>query len=134
MQHITIEYDMYDRGSILTSTAVQARRMLFELKDNFVHLESSNDSLDQDCTTNGSSRHANVILTELEDIIPETSFEIVFHLGEIEVRTLTILDELLGIVEEIETKVEERARHRLAINLNVWLVEMPASWSTESSV
>lgn len=55
--------------------------MFLELKDDFVHLESSSDGLDQDSAADSTTRHANHVLRQLEDIVPKTSFKVVLQLG-----------------------------------------------------
>lgn len=92
-----------------------------------IHLERSGDGLNQDGTTDGATGHANVVLGEVEDIIPETSLKMRLHLGEIEVRAVATGNELLGIVVEVETEVKETTGDGLAINLEVLLIEVPAA-------
>ena len=50
----------------------------------------------------GAKGHSDVSLCKVEDIIPKAGFTVVFHLG-----TRTTSDKPLGIVEEVETEVEE---------------------------
>jgi hypothetical protein len=52
-----------------------------------------------------------------------------FHLGEIEVRTLTTLDELLGIVEEVKGEIKDGSRAGLTVNEDVLLNHVPTSRS-----
>lgn len=92
-----------------------------------VHLESSIDGLDQASRTDGTTGDANVILGQVESIVPEAGLEIVLHLGEVEVRAKASGNQLLGVVEEIETKVEQAARDGLSVNGEVLLLEVPAS-------
>lgn len=49
------------------------------------------------------------------------------HLGEVEVRTEATLNELMGIVEEIERKVENRARDSDAVDQETRVGEVPSS-------
>lgn len=46
-----------------------------------------------------------------EGIVPKTSFEVVLHLGEVEVRSRTSGDQFAGVVEKVEAKVKEGSRH-----------------------
>lgn len=124
--------------------------MFPELVNDFVHLERSRDSFDEDGSTNASTRYSEKILRHAEDVVPETSFEVVFHLGEalerehrfkisktsstfkreqdvLEVRSVASSEKLFGIVEEVETEIEDRTRHRLTVYKNVVLVEVPST-------
>jgi len=56
--------------------------MFPELVNDFVHLERSRDSFDEYGSSNASAWYAEQILRHAEDVVPETSFEVVFHLGE----------------------------------------------------
>jgi len=56
-------------------------------------------------------------------------FQVRFHLGQVEVRTLTTLDELLGIVEEVEREIKDGSRTRFTVNEDVLLEHVPTSRS-----
>jgi hypothetical protein len=103
--------------------------MFTKLVNNLVHLERGGDRLDENGSTNTSSRNSDQVLRHTEDVVPKTSFEVVLHLGEaeprrenqrtersqnhgrkrdvLEVRTESTSEELFGVVEEVETKVED---------------------------
>ena len=85
--------------------------MCTELEQNLIHLERSGKGFDKHGSPDGTMLHANVGLREVEDVIPEARLEIVFHLRQVEVRSASALDELVRVVEEVETKVEQRCRH-----------------------
>jgi len=70
-------------------------------------MESSGEGLNQDGSTDGSLRDTDVALGEGEDVVPEASLLVMLHLGEVEVRTGSPLDELTSIVEEVESKIED---------------------------
>lgn len=92
-----------------------------------IHLKSSSDSLNQNSAPDSSARHANVILSQVENVIPQTSFKVRFQLGKIEVRASAPVDQLLSIVEEIETEIEKAAGDGFAIHGHMLLVKVPAS-------
>jgi len=75
--------------------------MVPQFKENLFHLEGGGESFDEDGGTDGVVGHADVGLREHKDIVPETSLEVVLHLGKVEVGTKSALDELLGVVEEV---------------------------------
>ena len=81
--------------------------MVSQFEEDLLHLEGSGESLDEDSSTDGAKGHSDVSLRKVEDIIPKAGFTVVFHLGEVEVGTRTTNDKFLGIVEEVETEVEE---------------------------
>lgn len=114
---------------VIPSSTVQAGGVVAELVDDLVHLKSGKDGLDQDRTSDCATGNGNEILSEVEDVVPETSLEVRFHLGEVEVWASSSLDELLCIVEEVETEIEETARDGLAINGQMLLLQVPASGS-----
>jgi len=81
--------------------------MVPQFKENLFHLEGSGQSLNKNCGADGVVGHADIGLREHKDVIPETSFEVVLHLGKIEVGTESAFDEFLGVMEEVEREVEE---------------------------
>lgn len=81
--------------------------MLPQLKEDFFHLERSGKGLDEDSASNGTSRDTDVRLRKVEDIIPETGFEVMLHLREVEIGADTASNQFLGIMEEIKRKVED---------------------------
>ena len=101
--------------------------MVTELVDDLVHLESGEDGLDQHGTADGATGHADVVLGKVEDIVPETSLEMRLHLGEVEVGAEAALDGLEGVVEEVQTKVEERTADGLTVDGDVLLLKVPAT-------
>ena len=92
-----------------------------------VHLKGCHDSFDQDCTTNGASSHANVVLSKVEYIIPESCFQVTLHLGQVEIWTSSSLYELMRVVEEVETKVKQTTRDGLSINGKMLLLQVPTT-------
>jgi hypothetical protein len=60
-----------EREDVVPTTTVETRRVLAQLKEDFVHLESSRESLYQDGSTNSAPRQANVVLREVDDVIPQ---------------------------------------------------------------
>src|SRR5215510_2969769 len=48
-------------------------------------------------------------------------------LGQVEIRPGTSVDGALGVVEEIETEIEQRAGNRLAVDSEVVFEQMPST-------
>jgi hypothetical protein len=92
-----------------------------------VHLERSRDGLDQHSTTDGSTAHANVVLSKIEDVIPQPCLKMRLHLGQVEVWTESTLDKLMCVVEEVQAEVKETTRDGLAVNGEVLLLEVPSA-------
>ena len=124
--------ELLDVGEdVVPATAVKTGAVVAELVDDLVHLESGGNSLNQDSTTDGTTGHANVVLGKVEDIVPESGLKVRFHLGKVEVRAEAAGNELLGVVVEVETEVEETTGDGLAINNEVLLVKVPASSTSD---
>lgn len=68
-------------------------------------------------------------LTENAESQYVPNLEVVFHLGKVEVRSETSLDEFGSVVEKVETKVEHGSRHGFTIDDDSGFVEVPASRS-----
>ena len=90
-------------------------------------MESSGEGFDQHGSADGALRDTDIALGEGENIVPETSFLVVLHLGEVKVRTGSSFDELSSVVEEVEGKVEDGARDRGVVDSHPRFVEMPSS-------
>lgn len=92
-----------------------------------VHLESSGDSLDEDGASDGTTPHADVVLSQVEDIIPQPSLEVALHLGQVVVGASATLDQLLSVVVEVDTEIEQTAGDGLAVDCEVLLLQVPAT-------
>ena len=64
-------------------------------------MESGGEGFNQYGSTDGALGDTDIVLGEGENIVPETSFLVVLHLGEVEVRTGFSLDKLTSVVEEV---------------------------------
>lgn len=118
---------------VIPTTTVQSRAVFAQLVDDLIHLKRRRDGLDQHGTTDRSARHANVVLSQVEDVVPQTRLEVRLHLGEVEVRAEPAGNELLGIVVEVQTEVEQTAGDGGAVDSEVLLVEVPATSASNES-
>ena len=125
MRHVQAE-------DVVPSTAVESGRVLLELVEDLLHLERGGKGLDQDGSSDRSLRQAELASREAEDVVPQSSLEVVLHLGEVEVRAKAPLDELGGVVVEVDGKVEQTARDGLAVDQDVTLLQVPSSGSVLS--
>lgn len=92
-----------------------------------VHLEGGEDSLDQHSSLDATARDAYPVLREVEHVVPQASLKVMLELGEVEKRAVVLTSKHLGVVVEIEAKVEQRARYRLAIHEHMALQQMPTA-------
>lgn len=56
------------------------------------------------------------------------------HLWQIKVRSTPPLDELMGIVEKVESEIKDRAGEGLAVDLDAGFVEVPAAGTVNTRV
>ena len=101
--------------------------MIAQLIQDLVHLEGGQDGFDQDGGANGAPRDAQLILSQVEDVVPQARLEVALELGQVEIRSAALFEQPLGVMKEVEAKIEEAARHRLAVNLDMSLVQVPAT-------
>ncbi len=101
--------------------------MVLQLIEDFVHLEGGRQRLDEDGRLDRAGRQAEQRLRLDEDIVPQTRFEIAFELRQIEIGAGASGQRCLGIEEDIEAEVEQRAGDDFAIERRVGFIEMPAA-------
>src|SRR5215212_6085694 len=107
--------------NVIPAPAVEPGGMLAQLVKNLLHLERCRNRLDQNGGANRSLRNAKFILRELEGIIPNPRFQVALHLREVKIRTGAASEQLLRVVEKVETEIEETAGDRRAIDQHVFL-------------
>ena len=122
-----------DAEDVVPPPTVETRRVVAQLVDDLLHLESREDGLDQHGSADRATGHAAVVLREVECIVPEAGLEVGLHLGQVEVWAESPPDGLMAVMEEVEAKVEERARHWLAINKDMLLLEVPTARPDDES-
>ena len=96
-----------------------------------IHLKCCQDSLDEHCSSDGAAWNTQFILSEYKDIIPEAGLQVILHFGEVEVGAGASLQERFNVVEEVQTKIEDPAGNRLAVDEHMLLLEMPAARTHE---
>src|SRR5262249_1770744 len=93
-----------------------------ELVEDLVHLERGEDRLDEDGGLDRPALDPEPVLCEAEDVVPEPRLVVRLELREVEEPPVPAV-----VAKEVETEVEQRARHRAAVALEVALLEVPAS-------
>src|ERR1700756_1756075 len=94
---------------VIPATAVQAGGMVLQLVQDLVHLERREDRLDQHGRADRAARNAELILREVEHVVPEARLEMALELGQVEVRARPLGDQRLSVVEQEEPEIEEGA-------------------------
>src|SRR5690606_34723282 len=116
---------------VVPTTGVQSGGMVPKLVEDLLHLERGGQCLDQASGAHGTVWNAEPLLGTREDVVPESCLEMAFHLGQVKVRPRSSPDQLLRVVEEIESEVDETPAGRLAIDGDVHLFEVPATRANE---
>ena len=112
---------------VVPAAAVEARRVVLELVQELVHLERGEDGLDQARRADGAARQAQLVLRQVERVVPQARLQVRLHLGQVKVRSDADLQRLLRVVEKVQAKVKERAGHGHAVDEQVLLLQMPAA-------
>ena len=122
----------FDAGkNVIPAAAVQPGGMFAQLVENFVHLKGGRDRLDQHRGADRALRNAELILRQLEDVVPDARFEMALHFRQVKIRAAAARDQLLRVVKKVESKIEKPAGDRLAIDEQVLLDQMPATRPNE---
>ncbi len=121
-----------DGEQVVPAAGVETGGVLPQLVEDLVHLEGGGDGLDQHGGADGAVRDAQLGLGVSEDVVPEPGFQVALGLRQVEVRPGVRVvgasgEQPGGVVEEVEAEVEERAGHRLAVDQQMVLVEVPAA-------
>jgi hypothetical protein len=120
-----------DAEDVVPAAAVEPGAVVAQLVDDLVHLEGGQNGFDEHGAADGAARHADVVLSQVEGVVPQAGLKVRLHLGQVEVRAGAALDQLGGVVEEVEAKVEQAAGNGLAIDGEVLLVEVPAAGAAD---
>ena len=102
--------------------------MVAQLVEDLVHLEGGQDRLDQHGGLDRAAREPELLLGVDEDVVPEPRFEVALHLGQIEVWAGAAVEQLLGVVEEVERRSRRASRRSAAPSTSdVLLGQVPAA-------
>src|SRR4029079_19520757 len=71
------------------------------------------------------------VLGVREDVVPEPRLEVALELRHVEPRAAAALEQLLAVVEDVEAEVEQAPAHRLAVDEEVPLRQVPAARADE---
>ena len=101
--------------------------MVAELPEDLVHFERPENRFNQDGGTDGTLRDATVILGKHENVIPKAGFQVGLQLRQIEIWSGATLQQFGSVVEEVQAKVKQPARHGQPIHLEVAFHQVPAA-------
>src|SRR5258708_4062691 len=101
--------------------------MVAELVQDLLHLERRQDRFDQHGGSDRAARNLEIVLCEVENVIPQPGLDVALELGQVEVRAASLPEKSPGVVIEIQPEVEEAARDRFAVDLDVLFVQVPAA-------
>ena len=66
---------------VIPATGIQAGCMLTQLKEYFLHFEGGQNCFNENGGANCAAGNFQMILSELEDIVPQPRFQMAFHFG-----------------------------------------------------
>ncbi len=112
---------------VIPAPAIEAGGMIAQLVEDLVHLERGEDGLDQHRRLDGALGQTELRLREQEHLVPQPRFQMRFQLRQIEIGAGAARRQLLRVVEEIESEIEQAARHRPAVDRDVLLRQVPAA-------
>jgi hypothetical protein len=112
---------------VVPPAGVQRADAVAQLEEDALHLERCRQRLDEHGDADAPGGEAEVLLREVEHVVPEPRLTVALELGEVEVRAGAALEQEGGVVEEEDARVEQGAGDRLAVRTHVGLVEVPAA-------
>src|SRR6516164_2235578 len=117
--------------NVVPAAAIEARRMVSELVEDFVHLECCHNRFDQDCCANTAIGNAKLLLGKNKDVVPEPRLQMTLHFRQVEVRPGAGRKQKFRVMKKVKAEIEQGAGHGLPVHKNVALVEMPAPRTNE---
>jgi hypothetical protein len=110
---------------VVPPSGVEAGGVVPQLVEDLVHLEGGGDGLDQDSGLDRPPQEPEVLLGCEEDVVPQPRFEVALQLGEVEVRSRALVEQLPGVVEEGQPEVDQAGRGGFAVDEDAGFVEVP---------
>src|SRR6476660_8963281 len=116
---------------VIPATTVQPSGVITQFVKNLVHLKAGQNGLDEYGALDRALRQINILLGPNKNVVPQPRLQMAFYLGQVEVRTASSGQKFPGIVEEVEAKIEDGARHRVSIYEDMPLLQVPAAGADE---
>src|SRR4051794_27800570 len=98
----------YEAEDVIPSAAIQPCGMVPEFKEDLIHFECGQDSLNQNRGPDRAARKSQFILRQVENVIPQAGLHVTLHLRKVEVWTGSLLHEAQGVVKKIKAEIKER--------------------------
>src|SRR5262249_34047355 len=109
------------REDVVPAAAVEAHRAFAKLVEELVHLEHRGQGFDQASGADGTCRQAENTFAMTENLVPDPCLSMALELGQVEVRSAAACEQLARVVKDEEAEVEQAARDRLPVDLDVSL-------------
>src|SRR2546425_2705951 len=118
---------------VVPAAAVQAGGVVLQLVEDLVHLERSEDRLDQDRCADRAAGDAKLVLREVEDVVPEARLQVALELGQVEVGSppRALRDERRGVVKEEQSEIEQGRGDWASVHGHVLLVQRSEEHTSE---
>ena len=116
-----------DAEQVVPATRVEPGDVVAQGVQDLLHLERRGDRLDEDRGADDPVGHLQRALGVREDVVPQLRLVVGLQLGQVEVGPGAAGEELAGVVEEVQPEVDQRGDHRLSVDAQVLLVEVPAA-------
>src|SRR5580692_7845434 len=94
---------------VVPPPAIQSRRMVAQLVENFIHLKTSQNRLNQHSALDASLRHTKLMLRADEDLVPEACFKMALDFWQVEIRATPTSQQLFRVMKEVEAEIENGA-------------------------
>ena len=109
----------FDAGkNVIPAAAIQPGGMFAQFVKNFVHFKRGRNRLDQNRRANRAARNAELVLREIENVVPNARFEMALHFRQIKIRAAPARDQFPGVVKKVRDRNQRAhrkpARHRRA--------------------
>ncbi len=98
---------LHDGEQVVPAPRVQPGGVVAQFVEDLLHLVRGSDRLDQDGGADRALRDADVVLGEDEDVVPEAGLQVRLGLGQVEVRSLSHVEQAPGVVEEVQAEIDE---------------------------
>jgi hypothetical protein len=101
--------------------------VLAQLIEDLLHFERCRIGLNEHSRPDCASGDAELLLGVPEHVVPQSCLEVALQLRQVEVWALTGVELAARAVEEVETEIDQAARHPLAVDGDVLLRQVPAA-------
>src|SRR5439155_932774 len=120
---------LYDAEDVVTSPRVETASVIAQLIEDLVHLEGGQDRLYQHRAFDRPTAQIEGVFRECKHVVPKSGFQMALQFRKVEVGTGPLGQQAAGIMKNVEPEVEERAGHRLPVDLEVPFRQMPSAWA-----